>query len=314
MPDRDPRDIPVVFIVFNRPDMTAKVLASIRALAPRRLFVVMDGPRSHVVGETERCAAVRALVDSQVDWDCNLKMNRAETNLGCKERVHTGISWAFEQVDEAIILEDDCLPDSSFFTFCNEMLTRYRDVPRVGHIAGTNPCLEANPQGDASYFYSRHVPIWGWATWRRAWQDYDVSMRAWPQFRDSGTYANLGLLPRFAKNMAGHFDTTWSGEAKTWDFAWTFTNYSCDRLGVIPSRNLIANIGFGVDATHTLDPEDPLANLPTSSLPPPYQAPMEIAPYHPWDRAFEARFSRTLWQRITGKVRRLLRGTPARSG
>src|SRR5512139_3287315 len=168
---------PVAFIIFNRPDTAERVFAEIAKARPPKLLVVADGPRANRSGEAEKCAATRAIID-RVDWDCEVLTNFSDTNLGCKNRVSSGIDWVFEQVPEAIILEDDCLPHPTFFRFCEELLERYRDDERIGMISGDNFQL-GQKRTDASYYFSRYNHIWGWASWRRAWRHYDREASAW---------------------------------------------------------------------------------------------------------------------------------------
>ena len=251
---------PVAFIIFNRPDTTARVFAEISKARPPKLLVVGDGPRAHKAGEADRVAATRAIIE-QVDWPCEILTNFSEINLGCKKRVSSGIDWIFKQVDEAIILEDDCLPDPSFFRFCQEMLERYRSDARVGMISGDNFQIGRAP-GKDSYYFSKYTHIWGWASWRDRWQDYDVNMSVWPQVRDQGRLEDLVLEKSEAPYWQSIFEHVYRGEIDTWDYQWCFANLAMGRVNIIPSVNLISNIGFGAQATHTTAPS-PLANLPT---------------------------------------------------
>jgi hypothetical protein len=184
--------------------------------------------------------------------------------LGCKKRVSSGIDWVFEQVEEAIILEDDCLPDPSFFRFCQESLQRYRHDARIGMISGDNFQLGREPITD-SYYFSKYVHIWGWASWRDRWQAYDVDMGLWPQVRDQRRIEDLVLEKSEVPFWQSIFERVYRGEIDTWDYQWVFANWCMGRLNILPSVNLISNIGFGADATHTTG-SSPLANLPTGSM------------------------------------------------
>ena len=159
---------PVAFIIFNRPDTTEIVFETIRQAKPSKLLVVADGPRTDRSGEVEKCTATRAVIE-RVDWECEVITNYSDVNLGCKRRVSGGIDWIFSQVEEAIILEDDCLPAPSFFQFCQTMLERYRYDDRISMIGGSNYQQENSRTSD-SYFFTKYAHIWGWATWRRAWK------------------------------------------------------------------------------------------------------------------------------------------------
>jgi hypothetical protein len=166
---------PVAFFIFNRPDTTEQVFSEIVRVKPHKLLVIADGPRSERQGEAEKCSQARSIID-RVNWDCEILTNFSEINLGCKVRVSSGIDWVFEHVEEAIILEDDCLPDPTFFRYCQVMLDHYRNDQRIGMISGDNFQNGIKRNMD-SYYFSRYVHIWGWATWRNRWQNYyDVNI------------------------------------------------------------------------------------------------------------------------------------------
>ena len=177
---------PVAFIIFNRPDTTKRVFEAIRQAKPPKLFVIADGSRSDRLGEAEKCAATRAIIDG-VDWECEILTNYSDVNLGCKIRVSSGLDWVFSEVEEAIILEDDCLPHPSFFAFCEELLEKYRNDSRIMQICGSN-VLKDQVNIDDSYYFSKYGPIWGWASWRRAWQEYDVDMKLWAEVKKRKLY------------------------------------------------------------------------------------------------------------------------------
>jgi hypothetical protein len=248
-------ETPVAFFIFNRPETTARVFAEIRRAKPARLFVVADGPRKGRVGEAERCAAARA-VAGNVDWECEVETLHSETNLGCKERVSSGIDWVFERTPEAILLEDDCLPHPSFFRFCGEMLERYRDDARIGIINGCNFQFgrgkkESGRSNAPSYYFSRYARIWGWAAWRRTWRFYDKNAAAWPFLRASGRLAQFFPGESDYRHWRRAFDRVYRGEIDTWDYQLCLALWSQSMLCVVPSVNLVSNIGFGKDATHT---------------------------------------------------------------
>jgi len=240
---------PVALLIFNRPDTTERVFREIAKAKPPKLLVVADGPRANRAGEYEKCQQTRAIIQ-KVDWDCEVITNFSENNMGCKLRVASGIDWIFEQVEEAIILEDDCLPEPSFFQFCEEMLERYRHNERVSMISGGN--LQFGRQrGRGSYYFSRYTHIWGWASWRRAWQHYDRDIKQWPQFRDEGWLEALFPNKGEQAYWRHSFEMVYDGSLDTWDCSWTFTALLRGMLQVVPNVNLISNIGFGPEATHT---------------------------------------------------------------
>lgn len=264
---------PIAFFIFNRPHTTARVFSSIARVKPRRLLVVADGPRVDREGETERVAQTREILNL-VDWPCEVETNFSDINLGCKARVSSGVDWVFERVDEAIFLEDDCLPDQTFFRFCQEMLERYRGDPRIGMISGGN-FLFGHRQSADSYYFSKYVHIWGWACWRDRWvSSYDVDMKRWPAIRDGNHVANLVGSRREARRWRDIFEFTYRGAIDTWDYQWIFANWLMGRLNIVPSVNLISNIGFGPDATHTTRRRR-VADLATEPMEFPLRHPVE---------------------------------------
>ena len=251
---------PVALLIFNRPTLTERVFEAVAKARPERLLVVADGPR--FPGEEEKCARARAVVE-RVDWDCQVLTNFAERNLGCRGRVSSGLDWVFSQVEEAIILEDDCLPAPSFFRFCQELLARYRHDERVMHIGGVN-FQDGYNQTPYSYYFSRHTHCWGWATWRRAWQFYGVDMSLWPENR--GSVAALFDDEVERDYFTGAFEQAFRGEVDTWDYQWAYACMVQSGLSALPSVNLVSNIGWGAEATHTKQERHEAANRPTSDL------------------------------------------------
>ncbi len=240
---------PVVFLVFNRPDNTQRVFEEIRRARPLKLLVVADGARADRAGEAAKCEAVRAIIDT-VDWRCEVLTNYSDKNLGCKVRVSTGLDWVFEHVEEAIILEDDCLPDPTFFRFCEELLAQYRHDERIFMISGDNFQFGRKRTGH-SYYFSRYCHIWGWATWRRAWEKYDVDMKLWPEIRDNNWLKDILNGNNNVRLWTSIFDQVCQQKINTWDFQWTFACWINNSLSIMPNVNLVSNIGFGSDSTHT---------------------------------------------------------------
>jgi len=267
---------PVVFIIFNRPDTTARVFEEIRRARPLKLLVIADGPRLDHPEDANRCAATRAIVE-QVDWPCEVLKNYAETNLGCKRRVSSGLDWVFDTIEEAIILEDDCLPHPTFFRFCEELLDRYRLEPSVMTISG-NYFHGRNHRPTCSYFFSHYDHCWGWASWRRAWQHYDCDMSQWPALRDTDWLLTYGDGNRdFQRYWTRVFDMTFTGKIDTWNYQWKFSCFVQDGLSILPSKNLVKNIGFGQNATHTRGDGGWIGRLPLESISFPLEHPKEIA-------------------------------------
>lgn len=249
---------PVALFIFNRPDVTKEVFEAIRAARPLKLLVVADGPRSEMTGEKERCEVVRKIIET-IDWDCEVLKNYSAVNMGCRARVSSGLDWVFENVEEAIILEDDCLPNQSFFRFCEEMLTKYRFDERIMMISGTNLVGDCRNMKH-SYFFSKYPHIWGWASWRRSWGFYDVNISSWPAIRDSLSYRNFSVDRKECHFWKELFDKIYEGKMDTWDAQITYMFFCQNGLTIIPRRNMISNIGFGKEATHTTNKSD-LADL-----------------------------------------------------
>lgn len=253
---------PVIFLIYRRPDLTSRVFEEIRQAQPTKLLVVADGPCHG--GEVELCRQARAVTE-QVDWDCKVLRNYTDKNLGCRQRVSSGLDWAFEQEEEAIILEDDCLPHLSFFKYCQELLAHYRDDERIWCISGNN-FQNGQQRGDDSYYFSNYNHCWGWASWRRAWQQYNHNLSHWPTFRD-GRYLE-GILDSDleVKYWQDIFERLYSlGEPNSWAYAWTFSCWLNRGLTALPNVNLVSNIGFRSDGTHITE-DSPMGNMPTEDI------------------------------------------------
>ncbi|BAZ45772.1 hemolytic protein HlpA-like protein [Chondrocystis sp. NIES-4102] len=254
---------PIVFIIFRRPDTTQKVFEAIRQAKPPKLLVIADAPRSNNLAEAEKCAAAREIIN-QVDWDCEVLKNYAEVNLGCAKRITTGLNWVFDQVSEAIILEDDCLPHPSFFQYCEELLEYYRYDQRIMSIAGTNFQFGVKVT-DYSYYHSCYHDCWGWATWKRAWKYYDFEMKLWSKLGNSNFLAEHLVTNKAAKYWGKYFQLTYEGNKDSWFYRWLFACWVQNGLSIVPNVNLVSNIGFGLDGTHTLE-DGSFANLSTSAM------------------------------------------------
>ncbi len=280
----------VVFIIFNRPDTTARVFDEIARARPQTLLVIADGPRHGQPLDAEKCAAARAVID-RVDWKCEVLKDYSEANLGCGLRPATGLRWAFRQVEEAIILEDDCLPHPTFFRFCEELLERYRNDERVMHISGNN--FLPDKRQSASYFFSRYCLSWGWASWRRAFQCFDWEMKLWSRLRDTSWLSDTLREPVAVEHWRAVFDRVLGQAAKdVWDFQWLFAIWARQGLAALPGVNLVSNIGFGKDATHTKGMEHRLANLP--------QREMLFPLVHPTDIASDPKTDQAVLEQIIG--------------
>lgn len=299
---------PVALVIFNRPDTAERVFAEIAKARPPKLLVISDGPRPDRPGEAEQVAASRAII-KKVNWDCEVLTNFSDINLGCGRRPATGFDWVFEQVEEAIILEDDCLPHPTFFRFCEEMLVRFRNDQRIAVISGDNFQFGYR-RNDDSYYFSRYVYPWGWASWRDRWQGcYDFSISTWPIVRDEGKLYDMLTNTEEVKHWTYIFDLIHQGRfISCWDYQWMFACWVQGRLSVLPNLNLISNIGYGPNGTHTLSGSDELANIPTDEMHFPLKHPLGIIENRTLDaRDFRRRWAANPHQTVISRLVTLLR-------
>jgi hypothetical protein len=298
-------ETPVALFVFRRPDTTRRVFEAIANVRPTRLLLIADGPRPDKPGEVEACKQVREIL-SQVDWPCEVSTNFADHNLGCQERMISGFHWVFSLVEEAILLEDDCLPDASFFFFCQEMLTRYRDDSRISMVTGFN-AVQDHLRANYSYYFSSFTHCWGWATWRRAWARFDEKLTNWPEIRSAGLLHEIFERPENVKHWTSVFDQTHQGAGlNAWDFQWFYAMITNHSLSIVPRVNLVENIGFGSGATHTVyEWEKPAVRVGSLDLP--LTHPPVVVPLRSMDR-IDQRLSgfqtQGLAKKVKGKLRR----------
>lgn len=237
----------VLLLTFCRPDHAARVLERIRQAQPAALYVACDGPRPGRADDVENVTRIREMV-SRIDWCSSVQTLFRDRNLGCGRAVSEAITWFLEAAGEGIILEDDCLPDETLFRFCAEMLHRYRDVSQVMQVAGYN-LLSGRYDAPADYLFSHFGWQWGWATWKRAWERFDLNMRSWPEFKRQGFHRAHPFYPARVQI----FDDTWAGRIDTWDYQWAYAMAATGGLSVVPRHSLVENIGFGPGATHGTD-------------------------------------------------------------
>jgi hypothetical protein len=236
---------PVVLIIFNRPEPVQEVFNAIRQAQPTKLLVIADGPR--FPEEAEKCEKTKQIV-STVDWDCEVLTNYSEINLGLKIIISSGLDWVFNNVEEAIILEDDCLPSQSFFVFCQSLLEMYRYDTRVMSISGNN--FQMSPMNPYSYFFSKYFHCWGWATWRRSWKYYDIDMKTFLEFKKRDTIKAICNDVWEQKYWLDIFEKTYNGQIKTWDYQWLYASWINHALSIYPNLNLVSNLGFGKQSTN----------------------------------------------------------------
>jgi len=248
-------DIPILFVIFNRPDTTEQVFQEIRKQQPKYLYVAADGPRLNRPDDIEKCQLTRSIID-QIDWACELKTLFRDENLGCGKAVSGAITWFFDQVEMGIVLEDDCLPHPDFFPYCKDLLLKYKDVDQIKWISGNN-CNIKSSKTDSSYYFSAYNHVWGWASWKRVWNDYHFEVA---DFKKKLVYKKIDqyfftLSERlFWKNryeIIAHKKVREKRKINTWDYQATFSIWIKDGISIIPQSNLITNIGFGIDSTHS---------------------------------------------------------------
>lgn len=238
-------ETPVLLIIFNRPDTTRLVFDAVRQARPKRLFVKADGPRRDRPLDVELCRDARAIVRN-VDWPCEMKIDFEEENGGCRNTVCSGMKWFFENVEEGIILEDDCLPTQSFFRFCAELLAKYRNDERVMQISGNNLLLGSKKHAE-SYYFSKLASVSGWATWRRSWAAFDIKMAGFPEFAAKQGMQHYFGHRRVAKWMMSYMKDTYENPRGIWSPAWAYAIARQDGLVIVPSVNLVDHLGYGRD-------------------------------------------------------------------
>lgn len=296
---------PVLILAFNRPDTTARVVDSLRAVQPPRVFLAVDGARPDRPGEQAQVEQVQRLAE-RIDWACDVRTLFRPRNLGCKFAVSEAITWFFSEVESGIILEDDCVAHPSFFPYAAQLLERYRDDQRMHMISGDN--FQFGRRRTAySYYFSLYTHIWGWATWRRAWQLFDFEMKLWPELRAQGWLHDILGDAVAAQYWTRIFDDTHSGRNSSWAYRWTYSAWVNGGLTILPDRNLVSNIGFGDLATHTRRRGNRLAGLPAVEM----DFPLAHPPYVIRDARADAYTQRTvfaspLWKRLAKPALRML--------
>lgn len=265
--------VPTLMVIFNRPDKTKKVFEAVRQAKPRQLFVFADGPREHNPQDIETCDETRQIIN--VDWDCQVHLKISDKNLGCKLGVYSAVSWFFSLVEEGIILEDDCVPHPDFFKFCEELLDRYRNDTRIFGISGNN--FTENRPLNSSYYFLKTTHIWGWASWRRSWNLFDLLASDWPTLKKSEKISTF-LKKEDTRNYWEYLiDNLYSTHGTSWSGGIIYAMVKHDMLGISPKYNLVSNIGFGNSGTHPSSEEHPYANMPSYPLEFPLVHPQQVA-------------------------------------
>ncbi|PCI89507.1 hypothetical protein COB18_03800 [Candidatus Kaiserbacteria bacterium] len=289
---------PVLIIIFNRPEKVRALIEALSKVQPKYLYIAADGPRKNVPTDRARCAEAQKIATT-LPWDCEVRTNFSDTNLGCDQAVPRGIDWFFEHVASGIILEDDCIPHPSFFSFCGELLERYKDNKKIMHISGNN-FQDSHIRGDASYYFSLYTHSWGWATWSRAWRHFHPAIEGMTAYRKEKRIQKLPLSKNAQRFWMKHFLNR-----NHWDAFWQYTVWYKDGLSIIPQKNLVTNIGFDEEATHT-EKEGPLSNIPVYSItnithPAEMRAAIQADEY-----TFMKVFYTPIWKRIVIKLGAML--------
>jgi hypothetical protein len=297
---------PVLLITWRRPNALRQVIKAMRPIAPRRLFVACDAPNPSRTGEVEKVAATRLLIEEEIDWPCQIERLYSDVNQGCRLGVSRAITWFFDQVEEGVILEDDCVPNPDFFSYCDELLDRYRHDTRIWWISGTNARLGPTPS-ENSYFISRYGHCWGWATWRTRWANYDRDLISLSAFLVTHGFDSL-----FPDRRQAHF---WKKQLMrlrdshypdTWDYQWSYICLINGGLSVVPSSNLVSNIGFDQDATHTKNSYGALCTQATQGIMP-LRHPEFLLPDPVRDlETFNTIYSVPLLRRVVYKFKRIV--------
>lgn len=270
-------ETPVLFLIFCRPETTKRVFEAIRKAKPSRLYIAADGPRADRPAEAEKCEATRQIATA-VDWECVVHTLFRSENLGLGKGISSAITWFFEHETEGIILEDDCLPAPSFFTFCAEMLQRYRHDTRIMEIGGNNLENPSHREKGYSYYFSNLAYIWGWATWRRAWKLNDFHMKHYPEI-NAKEYLDGHFSSIYERHYFQYvFERIYRNDAKiscqnVWSYQWQFACRINSGLVVVPNSNMVINLGIGAEATNTTNPKGIGSDLQLEEMPFPLKHP-----------------------------------------
>ena len=244
--EKDFKTPPILLIAFNSPETTKKVFEAIKIAKPKKLFISVDGPRNEK--EKEKVEEVKKII-SKVDWNCKVKKRIFDENQGIIKGAGGAIDWFFDNVKEGIVFDDDCVPDQSFFRFCAEMLEKYRDNDKIMHISG-NTFQNKKNAGKFSYYFSKYTYVWGWASWRKAREEYDIQMKDYLKLKNSNYFVKKipNLIERiYLKKL---FREAYK-DPKRIDTKWLFAVFAKKGLAICPTRNLVKNIGFDEEATNT---------------------------------------------------------------
>ena len=305
----------VLFITFNKPEETRLVFEAIKNVRPPRIYLASDGARTEKAGETEIVESIRNYLLNAVDWECEIKTQFSETNQGCGRGVSGAVSWFFENEEMGIILEDDCLPCLNFFRFCDELLVKYKDDERISVISGTTEFAKYREEKSNEYLFTRFIgKVWGWASFRRVWKDFDFTLSFLPKLKEKMSYEEMlfPLKKHQIEKRKRKFEKIYKAKGKyshAWSFQFICLNLMNKQFNIIPKVNLVSNLGFGENSTHTYDPNSPEANIPFGELlfplkePSPFEENLQFARDY-----YDFIMPKTsMWQRIAKELSRFER-------
>lgn len=298
---------PILLIFFNRPDFSKLLIERLSKIKPKKIFISVDGARDNINGESEKCEKVRGLA-SNITWDCTVETLFHKENLGCQKAVVSAIDWFFSKVDNGIILEDDCIPSDSFFPYCSELLERYKDDSRIMHVAGTNLHL-GRKFSENSYFFSNVTPVWGWATWKRAWGKYDRNLESFQDFFKNKDQYNIYGRRELQEKLLKYLKLILDGKLNTWDYQWEYSVRVNSGLSIYPEVNMIENIGFSAGAsTHTNFTDKRIVNNVAKKMSFPLVHPKIISANILADKSFFNEFTSDRFKyRLIRKMKKILR-------
>jgi len=296
----------VLLIVFNRQETTRRVFEAIRKAKPPKLYIAADGPRKNIDGEKEKVQSVRDYVISQIDWKCEVSTLFRKENFGCKFAVSIAINWFFDNEEMGIILEDDCVPNQDFFWFCEELLDFYANDSRISQISGSN-LIKNYKIDNYSYHFSNFGSIWGWASWRRAWNNYDIDMKGWPEIRENGYLKSAIVNKNEYKSRVNDFEKTYHDKIDTWDYQWIYSRLINRGLIIIPSVNLMSNIGLDNNATHTIGSKKSLHDMKTYKLSFPLVHPKHLLPDIRFEALIHKAKKNSLIRRVLNRIIKLIK-------
>ncbi len=242
-------ETPILVLLFNRPIETGRLIKELEKIKPQKLYINQDGPRINSIEDKILCKKVKNIT-LNLKWKCEVQVNENKINKGCRKSVSEGLEWFFNKEEKGIILEDDCMPAKSFFNFSEKMLKKYKNNEKIYTISGSN-FQKDKKIGNADYYFSKYAHCWGWSTWRRAWKNYDSNMSFWDEWKKTLHWKNLHSNSLEQKYWQDIFDRVHNKKIDSWAYVWLASIWFKNGISIIPNKNLIINIGFNKNATHT---------------------------------------------------------------